>query len=81
MSKHRKRAIHSERNEPGAVKPELFSVAEAETMTRVSRWTWRAWAYSGKIASTKLGKRLLIPASEINRVISEGTRPRVADAQ
>ncbi len=57
-----------------------LGVAEAEEMTGVSRWTWRRWAYDGKITSTKLGSRLLIPASEIDRVISEGTRPRVAEA-
>ncbi len=52
-----------------------LSVAEAEAMTGVSRWTWRRWAYDGKVASVKLGKRLLIPATEISRLVSEGTRP------
>jgi hypothetical protein len=37
------------------------SVAEAEDMTGISRWTWRRWAYDGRIASTKLGTRLLVP--------------------
>lgn len=57
------------------IKAEYFGVAEAESMTGVSRWTWRRWAYDGKIASVKLGKRLVIPASEIERLVSQNTRP------
>ena len=51
------------------MKVEYLGVAEAESMTGVSRWTWRRWAYDGKIASVKLGKRLVIPASEIERLV------------
>lgn len=53
----------------------LLSVADAEAVTGVSRWTWRRWSYDGKIASTKLGKRLLIPVAEIERLMEENTRP------
>lgn len=56
----------------------LLSVAEAEIMTGVSRWTWRRWAYDGKVASVKLGKRLLVPAAEVERLVAEGTRPATA---
>jgi predicted site-specific integrase-resolvase len=45
-----------------------------------SRWTVREWAYTGKITSIKVGGpkgRLLIPVSEIERIIAEGTRSRV----
>lgn len=55
----------------------LLSVAELEISTGVSKWTWRRWAYDGKIASVKLGKRLLVPASEVDRMIAAGTRPAV----
>jgi excisionase family DNA binding protein len=44
-------------------------------MTGLSPWTWRRWAYDGKIASVKVGRRLLIPATEIERVMREGMRP------
>jgi len=64
-------------NDKRLVEPELVGVDTAEIMTSISRWTWRAWAYSGKIASVKAGRRLLIPVAEIRRVIAEGTRPRV----
>lgn len=59
------------------VEPELISVQGAETMTGRSRWSWRRDAYDGRIASVKLGSKLLIPVAEIRRVIAEGTRPRL----
>jgi predicted site-specific integrase-resolvase len=46
--------------------------------TGLSVWTWRRWAYDGKIASVKAGKRLLIPASEVERIMREGLRPALA---
>lgn len=59
------------------VEPEFVSVQSAEIMTGRSRWSWRRDAYEGKIASVKLGAKLLIPMSEIRRVIEENTRPRI----
>uniref|UniRef100_E6QID8 Uncharacterized protein n=1 Tax=mine drainage metagenome TaxID=410659 RepID=E6QID8_9ZZZZ len=56
---------------------EYVSVQGAETMTGRSRWSWRRDAYEGKIASVKLGAKLLIPIVEIRRVIAENTRPAV----
>jgi hypothetical protein len=55
------------------------SPADAGAMTGYSCSTWRAWAYSGKCASIKTGPakqaRLLIPVSEIDRIMSRGLRP------
>ena len=62
------------------VEPEYVSVQSAETMTGRSRWSWRRDAYEGKIASVKLGAKLLIPIAEIRRVIAENTRPRTERA-
>jgi excisionase family DNA binding protein len=59
------------------LKAEFLGVAEAEALTGVSRWSWRRWAYDGKISSVKLGKRLLIPTSEIERLVGEGLRPHL----
>jgi hypothetical protein len=56
-------------------KPEYLSVQEAEKRYGPSEWTWRRWAYAGKISSVKLGARLLIPISECERLIQAGTRP------
>lgn len=63
------------------VEPELVSVQSAEVMTGRSRWSWRRDAYEGKIASVKIGAKLLIPVSEVRRVIEENTRPRLQDAK
>ena len=60
------------------VETEYVSVQGAETMTGRSCWSWRRDAYDGKIASVKLGAKLLIPIAEIRRVIAENTRPRVS---
>lgn len=59
------------------VEPEYVSVQGAETMTGRSRWSWRRDAYDGKIASVKLGAKLLIPITEIRRVLAENTRPKL----
>ncbi len=48
----------------------------SERLGGLSIWTLRAWAYSGRIASVKVSTRLLIPVEEIDRLITEGTRPR-----
>ena len=63
------------------VEPELLSVQGAEIMTGRSRWSWRRDAYEGRIASVKLGSKLLIPVAEIRRVIAEGTRPRLVEGR
>jgi hypothetical protein len=57
------------------IEPELVSVQSAEIMTGRSRWSWRRDAYAGRIASVKIGAKLLIPIAEIRRVIAENTRP------
>jgi hypothetical protein len=63
------------------IEPEYVDVRGAETMTGRSRWSWRRDAYDGRIASVKLGCKLLIPISEIRRVIAAGSRPRVTPAE
>lgn len=56
--------------------PTLLSCTECFQLTGLSPWSWRQWCYTGRISSVKLGRRLLVPASEVARLISEGTRPR-----
>jgi hypothetical protein len=62
------------------IERKFLSVVEAEQMTGLSRWTWRKHAYSGRIASSKCGSRLVLPLEEVNRVIAEGMRPRLKTA-
>lgn len=54
----------------------LYPVKDAARRLGISIWTLRARAYARQIASVKIGKKLLIPGSEIERVIREGMRPR-----
>ena len=57
---------------------EVIRVQEFARRLQISVWTARQWAYRGKIASCKAGKHLLIPASEVARLVGENIRPRVA---
>lgn len=41
----------------------------------ISVWTARQYAYTGKIASVKIGRRLQVPASEVDRLIAQNLRP------
>jgi hypothetical protein len=77
VSKLKQRAIRIEERAVLKVEPEFVGVADAEIITGMSRWFWRRAAYDGDVESVKVGSRLLIPLSEIRRVIAEGTRPRV----
>jgi Helix-turn-helix domain len=63
------------------VNAKYLGVQEAQELTGISRWTWRRYAYNGIVESIKIGKRLLIPSSEIERLVSEGTRPRLQDGR
>lgn len=66
----------------GSVRPEkeYATVDEAEEISSVSKWFWRRAAYSGAIESVKVGRRLLIPLTEVKRVLAEGKRPRLPGA-
>jgi hypothetical protein len=66
-------------NRPKPIEREYLGVDQAETLSGRSRWSWRRDAYEGRIASVKVGRRLLIPIAEIRRVMSEGMRPRLGE--
>lgn len=70
-------------NEFFDVQAKLISVDAAARLTGISAWTWRSWVYTGRIASVKAGRndkarncRLLIPVTEVRRILAEGYRPR-----
>lgn len=54
----------------------LHPVKDAATRLGISIWTLRKKAYEGDVASIKIGAKLLIPESEVERLIREGMRPR-----
>jgi|HubBroStandDraft_6_1064221.scaffolds.fasta_scaffold292704_3 hypothetical protein len=58
------------------VAPLFCTLEDAETISGISRWTWRSKAYAGDVESSKVGRRLLIPITEVKRLIEEGRRPR-----
>jgi hypothetical protein len=68
---------------PCGAPSKLLTVQDCAALTGESPWTWRARAYSGRCESVKMRgpkSRLLIPESEVYRLIQEGTRPRVVAA-
>ena len=54
----------------------LYPVKDAARRLGISVWTLRKKAYVAEIVSVKIGVKLLIPESEINRLVDAGTRPR-----
>lgn len=61
------------------IERKLWSVDECEAYSGMSAWYWRRAAYAGRISSVKCSNRLLIPITEVDRVISENTRPRMTE--
>ncbi len=55
----------------------LHPVKYAANALSLSIWTLRSWAYAGKVASHKVGNRLMISEDELNRIIAETERPRL----
>ncbi len=56
---------------------QFFTYEEAARILKVQRATVRSWVYRGAIRSTvKMGKKSLIPKSELQRFVAERTRIR-----
>ena len=54
----------------------LYPVKDAAQRLGISIWMLRKKAYDGNVASVKIGTKLLIPESEMVRLVQEGMRPR-----
>jgi excisionase family DNA binding protein len=54
---------------------QLLSVEIAAQRLSISPWTIRAWIAEGRIASAKIGRRRLVPESEIERLVSDNLIP------
>lgn len=61
-------AIHTRR---------LLPIKVAAERLGLSVWGLRAWVYSGKCASHKIGDKVCLSEDEVNRIIAESERPRV----
>ncbi len=54
---------------------ERLIVTEVAERLRVSPGTVRRMVRNGELAGVKIGRQILIKASEVDRVLEEGTRP------
>lgn len=59
------------------VEPEVLPVKVFAAKLGISVWTARQLCYSGKIASVKLGSKLLVPVGEVSRLLTDNLRPRL----
>jgi len=58
---------------------ELLSIASAASRLGLAPITVRQWAARRRISRVKLGRRTLIPVSEIERLIEAGTIPALPE--
>jgi hypothetical protein len=61
------------------IEVECLNLAKTAALTGLSVRTWRRYALGGKVGSVKIDKKVLIPVSEIKRVMGEGYRPAIQD--
>ena len=58
-----------------AYRERLFTVPEAADSLRLTCAGVRRWILEGRVATIHVGRRVLIPISEIDRILKEGFRP------
>ena len=51
-----------------------IGLREAAASVGLSPWTLRAWIRQGKLAAVRLGRRVLIEPSELQRLIEAGRK-------
>jgi excisionase family DNA binding protein len=54
-----------------SAREERYSVEDAAQQFGLSHWTVRAWCRAGRLEHYKLGRKIFISGSEINRVIDQ----------
>jgi len=52
----------------------MLSPKEFAYRLSISRWTAYAWIQEGRIRSTKIGRLVRIPESEVERIVQEGAQ-------
>ena len=48
-----------------------------EELGGISIWTARKWIVDGKLGSVKVGARRMVPYTEVERLIAEGSEPAI----
>jgi excisionase family DNA binding protein len=66
---------------PAPSSQRLLSIKDFAASIGISVWTVRGWAYRGRIASVKLGARMMIPTTELDRLIEENLRPAIGQSR
>ena len=61
------------------LKQNLLSIPEVAARLGLKPVTVRLWANSRKLARVKLGRRVLIPEGEIERLIAQNLTPALPD--
>jgi hypothetical protein len=59
------------------VTPDLLPIKIFAARLGVSVWTARGMCYRGRVASVKIGAKLLVPTGEVERLIADNMRPRL----
>lgn len=54
---------------------QLLTVPEFAERIRIKPSCVRRWILERKLASVRVGRLVRVPASEVDRIIEEGTRP------
>ena len=49
----------------------LMSIEEAAGLLRISPWTVRAWIREGRLRPVRLGRRVLLSETELERLVTE----------
>jgi excisionase family DNA binding protein len=57
----------------------LLSISQAAAQLGLAPITVRLWASERKIDSVKIGRRVLVPPGEVDRLITQNFRPRRAE--
>jgi len=58
----------------------LMSIEKAAELLSISKWTVRDYIRSGKLRPVRLGRRVLLSESELERLVTESQQPREAGA-
>jgi excisionase family DNA binding protein len=53
----------------------LLRLSEFASVLRLTPSCVRRWISQGRVTSVRIGRRLVIPRTEIERLIRQGTRP------
>jgi len=64
-----------------AENPELLTIPEGSTYTRLKPSTLRAWILRRKIAYVKLGGRVFLRRGDLERLIAQSVVPAKADGE